>query len=160
MNEAAVMRKVGMTVSVLMGITMSFFLSLIGVGTSGKFTVPGWLISFLISTVVSLIIGFIIPMGKVTRGASAALKLKPGSIPTRLLESFISDLIYTPIITFLMVFYAYRTAIAHGAPAEALNLGRMFLGSFLLCFVAGFILIFFLMPVYVKLAIKKNQPKE
>ena len=86
------MRKIGMTVSICMGITMSFFLSLIGTAVSGHFTVPGWIISFLISTVVSLVIGFIIPIKKVTDGAVRALKLQPRSLVARCVESLISDI--------------------------------------------------------------------
>ena len=149
------MRKIGITVSICMGVTMSFFLSLIGTAVSGHFTIPGWLISFLISTVVSLIIGFIVPMRKVTEGASRALKLQPRSLVARCVESLISDFIYTPLMTFLMVFFAYKSAIAHGAPAESLNLGRMFLGSFGICMAAGFLLIFILMPLFVKMAMKR-----
>ena len=149
------MRKAGIFVNLCMGVTMSFFLSLIGTAVSGHFTIPGWLISFLISTVVSLIIGFIVPMKKVTEGASRALKLQPRSLVARCVESLISDIIYTPLMTFLMVFFAYKNAIAHGAPAESLNLGRMFLGSFGICMAAGFLLIFIFMPLYVKLAMKK-----
>ena len=150
------MKKIGMTVSICMGITMSFFLSLIGTGLSGHFTVPGWLISFLVSTVVSLLIGFLIPMKKVTDGATKALKLKPQSLPARCVESFISDIIYTPLITFIMVFIAYKSAISHGAPAESMNLGKMFLGSLWICLAAGFVLIFIFMPIFIKIAMKKN----
>ena len=147
------MKKIGMLVSICMGVTMSFFLSLIGTAVSGHFSIPAWLISFLISTVVSLLIGFIIPMRKVTEGAGRALKLKPHSIAARCVESLISDMIYTPLMTFLMVFFAYKSAISHGAPAESLNLGKMFLGSLWICLIAGFVLIFIFMPIYVKLAI-------
>lgn len=152
--DPKIMRKVGMTVSILMGVTMSFFLSLIGTLTSGHFTVPAWLISFLISTLISLIIGFIVPMKKVTSGASGILKLKEGSFAARCVESLVSDIIYTPLMTFIMVFYAYRSAISHGAPAQSMNLGRMFLGSVGTCFAAGFVLIFIFMPVYLKQAFK------
>ena len=150
------MRKVGMTVSILMGVTMSFFLSLIGTLTSGHFTVPGWIVSFLISTVVSLIIGFIVPMKKVTEGVTKALKLKERSLTARCVESLVSDFIYTSLMTFIMVFFAYRMAISNGAPAGSLSLGGMFLGSFWICLAAGFLLIFILMPIFVRLALKWN----
>ena len=150
------MKKIGMTVSICMGITMSFFLSLIGTGMSGHFTVTGWLVSFLISAVVSLLIGFVIPMKKVTEGVCRVLKLKPRSLIARCVESLVSDLIYTPLMTFIMVFLAYKSAISHGAPAESMNLGKMFWGSFGICLAAGFLLIFILMPLFVNIAMKKN----
>ena len=154
------MKKVGLFVSICMGIGMSFFLSLIGMGLSGHFTIPGWIISFLISTAVSLIIGFIVPMRKITEGAVRSLKLQPHSLVARCVESLISDIIYTPIMTFIMVFYAYRSAISHGAPAGSLNLGGMFLGSVWICLGAGFLLIFILMPIFVKMAMKKYLPQD
>ena len=46
------MRKVGIEINFCMGITLSFFLSLVGTLSSGHFTVPGWLLSFLVSTII------------------------------------------------------------------------------------------------------------
>ena len=51
--------------SILMGVTMSFGLSLCGNLLSGQFTVQGFLMSFLISTLISLVIGFLVPMKRV-----------------------------------------------------------------------------------------------
>ena len=148
------MKKIGMTVSIFMGVSMSFFLSLTGTLTSGHFTIPSWMISFAVSTLISLIIGFLVPMKKVNDKVVGAFKLRPFSFPARCMESFVSDLIYTPVMTFCMVFMAYKQALSHGAPAESLSLGRMFVGSFLICFVVGFILIFILMPLFMKAAMK------
>lgn len=150
------MRKIGIFVNICMGVTMSFFLSLIGTALSGHFSIPAWLISFFISTVVSIIIGLVIPMKKATEGARKALKLKPHSLIARCVESLVSDLIYTPIMTFIMVFFAYRNAISHGAPAGSLSLGRMFFGSIWMCLAAGFLLAFIFMPIFVKTAMKRN----
>ncbi len=153
--DKKVMRKVGMTMSIFMGVTMSFFLSLVGNLTSGHFTVPSWIIGFLVSTVISLIIGFVVPMKLVGDKAVGALKLRTFSFPARLVESFISDLIYTPLMTFCMVFMAYKQAIAHGAPAESLNLGKMFLGSCCICFVVAFVIILIVTPIFMKITFKK-----
>ena len=145
------MKKIGMTISLFMGVSMSFFLSLTGTLTSGHFTLPSWIISFAISVVISIIIGFLVPMKKINDKVLGAFKLKPFSFPARCMESFVSDLIYTPVMTFCMVFMAYKQAISHG---ESLSLGRMFMGSLLICFVVGFILIFILMPLFMKAAMK------
>ncbi len=150
------MKNVGITMSAFMGIAMSFFLSLTGTITSGHFTVPSWLISFVISGVISMIIGIIVPMKKINDKLVGAFKLPPFSFAGRCLESFVSDLIYTPVMTFCMVFFAYKSAIAHGAPAESLDLGRMFLSSFFICFVVGFVLIIILMPIFLKTAMKMH----
>lgn len=152
--DSKAMKKVGITMSAFMGIAMSFFLSLTGTITSGHFTVPSWLISFVISGLISMVIGILIPMKKVNDKVVGLFKLPPFSFAGRCLESFVSDLIYTPIMTFCMVFFAYKSAIAHGAPAESMNLGRMFLSSFFICFVVGFVLIIILMPIFLKISMK------
>ncbi len=147
------MKKIGREMSLLMGVTLSFFLSLTGLIAAGKFNVIGWIISFVISTIISLIIGFIIPMKKLTDGVNNKLGLKPGKLGTRCMESLISDLIYTPIITLAMVFMAYKKATAHGAKIPFMG---MFGKSLALSMVVGFILIFIFMPLYMKLVFKKN----
>ncbi|MBR1815069.1 MAG: hypothetical protein IJ763_00035 [Lachnospiraceae bacterium] len=147
------MKKIGRQMSILMGVTLSFFLSLTGLLASGKFNVAGWLISFLISTVISLIIGFLVPMKKVTDSVNNKLNLTPGKLGTRCMESLMSDLIYTPIITLAMVFMAYKKATAHGAKIPFI---AMFGKSLVLCMVVGFILIFIFMPIYMRLVFKKN----
>ncbi len=156
MNEKdRIMRSIGLKMSIFMGITMSFFLSLIGTGTSGHFSIPAWFLSFLISTVISLLIGFIVPMKKVNDQITSKLGLHPGQFSTRLVETLISDLIYTPLITFCMVFFAYKMAVSHGAQLSFLP---MFLSSLVICLVAGFLLIFIFTPFYMAL-ITKNLPK-
>ena len=145
------MKKAGMKMSLCMGITLSFFLSLIGTGTSGHFTIPGWIISFIISTMISLIIGFFVPMKKVTDNACARFNLEQGKFTTRLFECLISDLIYTPVITFCMVLFAYLMATSEGAPLHFLP---MFLSSLVICMIAGYILIYIFTPIYTKMIFK------
>lgn len=155
------MKKVGLLMNIFMGVTMSIFLSFVGnfIGflQSGKFSVIGYLIGVGISTVISIILGFIVPIKKIGDGAVRAAKLQPHSIKARLLESLISDCIYTPVLSLCMVAYEYFSSRAH-APAEALEhmpgFFQMFFGSFLACMVVGFILIFIFMPVYLGLAMK------
>lgn len=155
------MKKVGLLMNIFMGVTMSICLSFVGnfMGflQSGKFSVVGYLINVGISTVISLIIGFVVPMKKLGDGAVRAAKLKPHTIKARLLESLISDCIYTPALSLCMVAYEYFTMRAHAAP-EALEhmpgFFQMFIGSFLACMVVGYILIFIFTPVYLKLSMK------
>ena len=154
--DSKAMKKVGITMSAFMGIAMSFFLSLTGTISSGHFTVPSWLISFVISGLISMVIGIAVPMKTVNDKVVGVFKLPPFSFAGRCLESFVSDLIYTPIMSFCMVLFAYKSAIAHGAPAETMNLGRMFLSSFFICFVVGFVLIIILMPIFLCIAMKMH----
>lgn len=147
------MKKISMEMSILMGVTLSFFLSLTGNLTSGHFTVAGFLVSFVISLIISLIIGFLVPMKKVTDYLDGKLGLKPGKLSTRLFETLISDLIYTPVITFAMVTMAYKQATSQGAPLKYLPmLGR----SELISMIVGYVLIFIFMPLFMKWVLKRN----
>lgn len=147
------MKKIGREMSILMGITLSFFLSLTGILSSGYFTVPGFLISFVVSLVISLIIGFFIPMKKVTDSLGRKLGLAPRKFSTHCFEALISDLIYTPIITLIMVFLAYRQAIRQGAQ---IPFWPMLGKSMLISMIVGYILIFIFMPLFLKIVMKRN----
>lgn len=150
------MKKVGMTVSVFMGVALSFCLSLVGnlLGSrqSGAFSVPGWIISFVISTVISLIIGFLVPMKRISDSIHSK-NGGPRSVKARLIDTLVSDLIYTPIITLAMVFMAYRNAVSGGAQIPFLP---MFLSSLVVSLIVAYILIFILMPIFLKLSLKLN----
>ncbi|MBR1555225.1 MAG: hypothetical protein IJ644_07530 [Oscillospiraceae bacterium] len=148
------MKKIGRQMSILMGISMSFCLSLTGLLSSGHFTIPSFLVNFVISTIISLIIGFFVPMKKVGDAAVEKAGLTPHTMKARLLESLISDLIYTPALTLCMTLMAYHSAVSHGQPMPPYIL--MFLKSLALSMVVGYILIFFLMPAFLKLLMKKN----
>ncbi|MCR5356985.1 MAG: hypothetical protein K6E63_06220 [Lachnospiraceae bacterium] len=154
MNED-IMKKIGKQMGIRMGLLMSFSLALIGTLTSGHFTIPAFLISFVISTVVSVIIGLIIPVGKVSSDACRKHNLAPGSLKARRLESLISDLIYTPIMTLIMVSFAYFMVKKSGAEAAPPFI-MMFLRSFVICMIAGYILIFIFMPLFLKQLLKKE----
>ncbi|MBR1702393.1 MAG: hypothetical protein IJ716_10610 [Lachnospiraceae bacterium] len=150
------MKKIGRQMSLLMGVTLSFFLSLTGILSSGQFTFPGFLINFLISSVISLIIGFLVPMKKVNDSLGAKLGLKQHTLKTRLFESLISDLIYTPIITLVMITLAHRNATSHGARIPYVP---MLLKGILISMAVGYVLIFIFMPLFMKLVMKHNMPE-
>jgi hypothetical protein len=151
------MKKVGLQMAILMGIVMSFFLALIGTLTSGHFTLPAFLISFLLSAIVSILIGLLIPVGRVTQAMDAKLNLTPGKLSTRICESLLSDLIYTPFMTLVMVGFAYTMAMKQSGGNAGLSFWPMYLRSLAICFAAGFVLIFIVTPLFLKLLIKKAQ---
>ena len=146
------MKKIGLQMSLLMGLSLSFCLSIVGNLQAEKFSVVGCLISFLVSFLISMIIGFIIPIKKVGDAAVGKAGLRPESIPARLLESLISDLIYTPIITVIMVIFAYKQATAHGAQIPFVP---MLIKSLIISLIVGYVLIFILMPLFLKLLMGK-----
>ena len=161
--RAQMMKKIGRRMSILMGVSLSFCLSLLGNLTSGHFTLPGFLISFAVSTLISLIIGFLVPMKKVGDGLANALHLKPRSLPAHCAESFVSDLIYTPVITLAMVALAWKMAqspLVGKIYCTQMPFLPMFLHSLVLSMIVGYVLIFILMPVFFKLTTRGQPPLE
>ena len=154
------MRSIGMRMSILMGLTLSFCLSLVGTffGTmrAGRpFPMVGWLIGFVISAIVSLIIGFAVPMGRINR--SVGEKYGQGTLKARLIDALISDLIYTPVITLIMIILNYRQAAAQGAQIPFL---AMFLPSLALSLVVAYILILVFQPLFLKQLMRIMTEKE
>ena len=165
--------------SLLMAAALSLYMSLVNNLMSGDFVLSMFLITLATSFVVSLIIGMIVPMPKISK--AVAQKMKPGPA-VRVVDTLVSDLIYTPIITVCMIaavrkiapmmaFYgAEQGALAHGAPADKAALAAtaaasevinsfppflpMFLKSCLFCLVLGFLVIYVAHPVFMKIAFK------
>ncbi|MCR5623968.1 MAG: hypothetical protein K6G11_01855 [Lachnospiraceae bacterium] len=147
------MKMIGRKMSLLMGVTLSFFLSLIGLLSSGKFNVMSWIISFMVSTIISLIIGFLVPMKKI----NDSVEEKHGKgLKSKLIEALFSDLIYTPFITTAMIFMAYMQAKAHHGNMPFLP---VWIKSLIISMVAGYILIMIFMPIFMKLVMKGQPPK-
>lgn len=158
--EAAQAKKaVGRKMTLFLGLILSFFQPLVGQLTSGHFTIPGYLLSFAISAVIGLAIGFLVPIGRITRAASAKAKLPKGSLKARLLETMVSNLIFSPILSFVNVFLAYRNASAH-APAGTVKFLPMYLPSLGIGLVLGFILVFIFQPLCLKWALKRSPATE
>lgn len=151
------MRKVGMLMNVLMGFTMSLVLSLVGTLSGGHFTVPGWLMSFGISFVISLVIGFLVPIKLLGDKACGKFKINPMSFKGTLVSACVSDLIYTPLITIIMVVTMLGNATKN-APEGAIvpTVGQVLPGSLILCLVVGYIVIVLVQPLFLKMLIKKN----
>ena len=159
------MKKIGRQISIRMGITLSLCLSIVGslFGnlSSGReiVFVPfiiGLVLSFAASLIISLVIGFLVPMKKVTDNFCEKRDLKPGTFKRLLAESLVSDLIYTPLITVVMVCLNYALAFSNGAkiPVQGMVIGMI--ESLILCFVVGFILILIFMPMFMKMVFEKN----
>lgn len=145
------MKKIGIRMGILMGVSISLVLSLTGNITSGHFTLMGFLSSFLVSLIVSIVIGLILPMRKVNLAVDRKFGLQEGTLSARAVESLMSDLIYTPVITFLMVTLAWFTASRHG---QAPPYVPMLLRSMITSLVVAYLLIFLVTPYFMKLAMK------
>ena len=150
------MKVIGRKMSIRMGILMSFSLALVGTLTSGHFTPVGFVISFFVSTVVSLVIGFVVPVGKLSGDFCRKRNLAPESLANRIVSSLISDLIYTPVITLVMVALAYRMAMIQSGNMAQIPFIPMFIRSLLICFPVGFVLIFIFMPMFLRQLMKES----
>ncbi|MCR4690237.1 MAG: hypothetical protein K5739_02700 [Lachnospiraceae bacterium] len=156
-----VMKRIGKAVGIRMGIAMSIVLSFLGLLSSGRMFQPGWMImlicNIIISTLISLLISALVPMGKVNASLARKWNLQPGLFKTRCVESLVSDLIYTPVITLAMVLLGVGMAKKNAPemPFVPVFLSS-FAKSFVICFAAGFVLIFFLMPLFLKQLMKKE----
>lgn len=147
---SAEMKKKGRKISALMGVCMSFVLSLTGTLSGGHFTVPSWLISFVISTVISLIIGFVVPIKLLGDKFCGVCKVNPMSFKGTLASALISNLIYTPLITVIMVTIMVGNAAKHAPAGMAPTVGQVLPGSLLICLIVGYIAIVILQPIIIK----------
>lgn len=140
--------------NLLMSLTMSLAMSLTGNLSSGSFTLPAFLKNFLISFPLSLLIGVLLPMKKISDALMEKLSLKAESVKGRCLSSLVSSLGYTPVMCFVMVYLAYRSALAHGVK---LNFLGMLPRSMAVSLAVAFVLSFLIAPVYAKRLFKKGK---
>ena len=144
------MKKAGQLIGVLMGLTMSFCLSLIGMISAGQFSIPGFLKSFVISFLISLLLGQLIPARRISDSLLGKYELKPGTLVT--------TLTYSPVMTLIMVWMAWRQAVSHGA---RIPFGPMLVKSEFISLIGAFVISFLAAPVWVSLVMKKvnSSPK-
>ena len=153
------MKAIMIKMTIFMGVIMSFVLSLVGTLLGGHFTVVSWLISFAISFVISLIIGFAVPIKKLGDMACNKFNVIPESLKGTLISAIISDLIYTPIITIIMVTVMLKNAVMHLPPeaaAHAPTVGQVLPLSLIVCLLVGYVVIVIVQPLLIKTLIRKK----
>ncbi len=152
------MKKIGIYMNILMGATMSLFLSLsrslTSMRQSGEFSLPGFFSGFLIGFAVGLLIGFAVPIPRLTAALLKKTGQTRGTLPARALESLVSDLIYTPAITVVMILLV-RSRIPERTRPPFIG---MLMGSLFLFLALAFLLIFLFMPLYLRILTKKFGP--
>ena len=146
-------KKISREISLLMALTMSFTLTVVGLVSSGQFTLQKFLISFPLSFLISLVIGMLIPVKEIGEALVSKCHLTKGTLKARLLETLVSNVLFSPLMTFIMVYMAYKQATAHGA---RIPFGPMLLSAEIISFIAGFILIFVVTPVITGFVLKRN----
>lgn len=152
------MKKIMIQMTVLMGFFMSLTLSLVGTLMGGHFTVPSWLLSFALSFVISLIIGFLVPIKKLGDSACEKRGVPAQSFKGTLISAAISDVIYTPVITIVMV-VVMLTLAAKNAPAGSVPpIPAVLIPSLLVSLVAGYIVIVLIQPPLIRF-LTRNLPR-
>ncbi len=155
------MRNVRLKISFGMAVLMSFGLSLTGnltaehsPTTPTMAIVTGFLASFAVSFVVSFGIGLVVPMPRVNAALARKFHLQPRTLKAHIVESVFSNLIYTPLMTTVMVTFVYFCLIDPGHKPPYLP---MFISSQVICLVVAQILIFIFEPFIVTWAMPKRQ---
>ncbi len=146
------MKEIEKTMGLLMGVSLSFILTLTGLLSSGTFTISAFLSNFLISLLISTLVTKVIPLRKITSSFTDKLHLKQGTFSYRIFDTLISDLLMSPLMTFIMVFLAYKQATAHGAK---IPFGPMLMKAEFISFIIAYVALFFLTPFFLKIAMKK-----
>ncbi len=159
-------KKISMLMSVYMGFVMSIFMTVTGVCVgmlpnvlAHRIPPQAMIISFIsgffISFAISMMIGFIVPMHKITD--SATKKFKPG-LGKKCMETLISDVIYTPVISIVMVAFAYMSNSKNGEGGPSYIM--MLIPSLIACFIVGYIIIFLIQPVIFKHLMNRFGPRK
>lgn len=153
MEDEKRIKRVGLEMNLLMSISMSLCMSLTGMLSAGQFTIPGFIENFIISLIISFMIGLFVSIPKLNVAVERLLHLKRGALAARTIEALLADLIYTPLMSILMITLGWFNARVHGAEPPYLLMLLKGLGLSLLM---GFFLIFLFMPLFLKLVLKHN----
>lgn len=162
-EKVTVQRKIGRFMTVAMGITVSIVLSAFGVISSGHFSVPMLLLSMVISIVLALIIGFLLPVQPVKMALTKNIK---NNFLRMLVGNVITNLFYVLIITTVLVFVMNGMA-AHimdmnNVPASVPrpNALKVLPSRLLESYIVSFVVTFLLEPLYLMIAKKKYLPAQ
>ena len=144
-----VFRKVGMIMSVLMSLT----LTVVGLLSAGHFTIPGFLISFVVGLVISFLIRKHISISNILADFYKKSKIKPNSLKGNIIEAIIIDLLHSPLICTINICFAYFNATSHGARISFLPMWSKALLMSILC---SFIMTLIMKPIVIKLVMKDD----
>lgn len=157
------MKKVGLKIALIMALLMSFGLSLTGnlmaehppeMPTTA--IIIGFLVCFALSFAISFAIGLIVPIPKVNAALARKFHLQPRTLKAHIVESVASNLIYTPLITTVMVAFVYFALMPDGHKPPFLP---MFIHSQVICFIVAQVLIFIFVPIILKFVLPKMPPR-
>ncbi len=165
-------KKIGRFIGIGMGLTMSMVMSIVGSvmgvmdarAKAGEANLPPFvvmllpslLVSLLVASVLSIGLGLIIPMNKISGGLGKATRAK--GMELRIMQAFVSDLLYTPAISLIMSFVSAIFFAKVPAKAVFPVALKSFVRSFPIEFVLALIAIIIVEPIIKKAAVKKYAP--
>ena len=151
------MKKVEFHMNILMGFALSLCLSLTNTLSAEKPTLDTWLISFGTSALISFALSFIVPMKKIEDKLLGAMHIKTVSLLGKLISTFVSDLIYTPVITLSMVSLVRFIVMqqSHGM-ANLPPFIIMFAKSLIVSFIVAYCVIFLVTRPILLFVLKMN----
>ena len=124
------MDKVSRGMCIRMGFVMSFFMCLIGNIASKHFSFEGFFVSWAACLIISYIVGYFVPVGKIGSIMCARHNIKFGTLKCKFTRSLASNLIYTPVLTLTMVGLAYAMALKKTGGLILVPFWEMLLKSF------------------------------
>lgn len=151
------MKKTMILMHVFIGFLMSLVLSLVGTLRGGHFTLPSWIVAFLISFLIALIISFMIPVKKLADSFCDKLKVDILSFKGILAGSVIFDLIFTPVISFIMVSTMRRFAAMHAPEGSLPPFGVIIVPQILSSMIIGYVVIVIAQIIFNKCIDKKDK---
>jgi len=150
------MSNIDKSMNICMGIAMSFVLTLVGSLSSGHFRFQSFIMSLLLSSVISIMLGFVIPVGKINRSINEKFGTGGHGIKARIINSLIADIIYTPILTYIMVGFSLIIMTKNIDVEVEVPFFSTFWKSLKLCFLVGFVVVFLIQPVIFKWLMRKE----
>ncbi|MCF0223540.1 MAG: hypothetical protein HUK20_04660 [Fibrobacter sp.] len=134
---------------------MSFWLSLTSVLMSGHFTFGQWMLSFVLSSLTSFVIGFAFPVRKWSGQLCSKWNISTKSFKGLMVITTLSDLIYTPIITTIMVVTMLTHAAKYAPPGAVPPIPQVLVPSLFFSLAIGFVIIAIAHPLILKFLQKK-----
>lgn len=147
MNEE-LFQKISRGMNLRMGTVMSVILCFVGNMATGYFSIVGYFVSLVVCLLISLVLGYFVPIGKLQMKACMKLKLTPTTFMWKYVCGLVSGIIHIPILTFTMVGIAYAMAIKQTGGLGAISFIRVFVISFVVCFITGQVIDYIFMPIF------------
>ena len=151
--NAEAMKEYAKKMSLCMGIMMSLSLTAIGLISANAFTPVSFLFNFGVSFGIMSIVGRFFDAGMISMNILQKNGIDRGSLKGRLIQSLIIDLVYSPIMTFVMITLSYL--IGKSQSVKLPPYIPMLIRGLLVSFVAAFFLCLIFTPIFEKILMKK-----